>query len=405
MQPPFSPYKRCSPRASCRPPGSDLSADCAIRIQLSRIASSIGGGKGGGGAPGHPPRPRRGSEDGGPPAGALGPAGCPTCPLLVSALPAGAKPRSDRAARAGRRTGRERNDAKPPTESGARTRPRTHRERAARGLPTPVDRARRARCASARPLVVRALPAGAGARSKRAARAGRRTGRTLVVSAPPDGAGGARERHARSDRHEEKRKSRRRTQRANAPARLRRREPPVVYARAARVARASSVAPCAAPSLRSKRRPQKRCETRTTTGDREQEKITTVARTPLLDCGGESHQRCTRAPRARPTARPTRRCWASERESGARGATDGTNETTPNPQRRAAHERGGGLSDGAWRSDSQRTGRPTARVAFGLRLRTRSWCAPYPPARGLGARERLARGDGRDSETTRAVVG
>ena len=270
-------------------------------------------------------------------------------------------------------------------------RPRTHWEHVAHGLPAPADRARRARCASARPLVVRALPAGAGARSKRAARAGRRTGRTLVVSAPPDGAGGARERHARSDRHEEKRKSRRRTKRANAPARLRRREPPVVYARAARVARASSVAPCAAPSLRSKRRPQNRCETRTTTGDREQEKITTVARTPLLDCGGESHQRCTRAPRARPTARPTRRCWASERESGARGATDGTNETTPNPQRRATHERGGGLSDGAWRSDSQRTGRPTARVAFGVRLPAHPLVGRALPA-GAGTRsERAAR--------------
>ena len=137
---------------------------------------------------------------------------------------------------------------------------------------------------------------GLGARERRARR---RTGPTLVVSAPPAGAGGARvEWHARSDRHEEKRKRRRPTQRANAPARLRRREPPVVYARAARVARASSVAPCAAPSLRSKRRPQKRRETRTTTGDREQEKIITVARTPLLDCGGESHPWCTRAPRA-----------------------------------------------------------------------------------------------------------
>ena len=170
-----------------------------------------------------------------------------------------------------------------------------------RGFPArrPADRTRRARRDSARPLVVRALPAGAGPRSERAARARRRTGRTPVVSAPPAGAGGARvEWHARSDRHEEKRKRRRPTQRANAPARLRRREPPVVYARAARVARASSVAPCAAPSLRSKRRPQKRRETRTTTGDREQEKIITVARTPLLDCGGESHPWCTRAPRA-----------------------------------------------------------------------------------------------------------
>jgi hypothetical protein len=177
--------------------------------------------------------------------------------------------------------------------------PRGQKTKKKIGLPAPVDRARRARRASARPLVVRVLPAGAGPRSERAARARRRTGRTLVVSAPPAGAGGARvEWHARSDRHEEKRKRRRPTQRANAPARLRRREPPVVYARAARVARASSVAPCAAPSLRSKRRPQKRRETRTTTGDREQEKIITVARTPLLDCGGESHPWCTRAPRA-----------------------------------------------------------------------------------------------------------
>ena len=105
---------------------------------------------------------------------------------------------------------------------------------------------------------------------------------------------------ARAERQtrREEGKRRRPTQRANAPARLRRREPPVVYAHAARVARASSVAPCAAPSLRSKRRPQKRRKTRTTTGDREQEKIITVARTPLLDCGGESHPWCTRAPRA-----------------------------------------------------------------------------------------------------------
>ena len=192
---------------------------------------------------------------------------------------------------------------------------------------------------------------------------------------------------------------------ANTPARLRRREPPVVYARAARVARASSVAPCAAPSLRSKRRPQKRCETRTTTGDREQEKITTVARTPLHDCGGESHQRCTRAPRARPTARPTRRCWASERESGARGATDGTNETTPNPQRRAAHERGGGLSDGAWRSDSQRTGRPTARVAFGVRLPAHPLVGRALPA-GAGTRsERAARAGRRTGQRNDARGG
>ena len=74
---------------------------------------------------------------------------------------------------------------------------------------------------------------------------------------------------------------------ANTPARLRRREPPVVYARAARVTRASSVAPCAAPSLRSKRRPQKRRETRTTTGDREQEKIITVTNLNLNSCGPE----------------------------------------------------------------------------------------------------------------------
>ena len=95
-------------------------------------------------------------------------------------------------------------------------------------------------------------------------------------------------------------------------------------------------------------------------------------------------------------ARPTRRRGAFERESGARGATDGTNETTPNPQRRAALERGRGLTESARRADYPR--RPTARVALGVRPRARSWCAPHPPARGLGlrARERRARGDGRD---------
>ena len=72
---------------------------------------------------------------------------------------------------------------------------------------------------------------------------------------------------------------------------------------------------------------------------------------------------------------------ASERGSGARGAMDGTIETTPNPQRRAARERGRGLIDNARRADSPR--RPTARVALGVRPRARSWCAPYPPARGL----------------------
>ena len=52
------------------------------------------------------------------------------------------------------------------------------------GGPAPADRARRARRASARPLVVRALPAGAGPRSERAARAGRRTGRTKRRQTP-----------------------------------------------------------------------------------------------------------------------------------------------------------------------------------------------------------------------------
>ena len=57
-------------------------------------------------------------------------------------------------------------------------------------------------------------------------------------------------------------------------------------------------------------------------------------------------------------------------------------------------ERGRGLTENARHADSLR--RLTARVALGVRPRARSWCAPYPPARGLGARERRARGDGRD---------
>ena len=107
-----------------------------------------------------------------------------------------------------------------------------------------------------------------------------------------------------------------------------------------------------------------------------------------------SRSACVRLP-AR-GAPPTRRRGASERGSGARGATDGTNETTPNPQRRAPRERGRGLTVGARHADSQHASRPTACAALGVRLRARSWCAPYPPARGLGARERRARGDGRD---------
>ena len=77
---------------------------------------------------------------------------------------------------------------------GERGRGLTENARRADSLrPAPADRARRARRrASARPLVVRALPAGAGPRSERAARARRRTGRTPVASAPHAGAGGAR---------------------------------------------------------------------------------------------------------------------------------------------------------------------------------------------------------------------
>jgi hypothetical protein len=78
----------------------------------------------------------------------------------------------------------DRNDANPPTKSGVRTRPQPHREVSARGLPAPADSARHARRASAHPLVVCALPAGAGPRSERAARGGRRTGRTTRRQPP-----------------------------------------------------------------------------------------------------------------------------------------------------------------------------------------------------------------------------
>jgi hypothetical protein len=189
----------------------------------------------------------------------------------------------------------------------------------ARGLLVPIDSARRARRASAHPLVVCALPAGTGPRSERAARAGRRTGRTKRRQTPN--------------------KERRANSAANSP-------------------RVRGV-----PNLRAGR-------------------------------PHASRSACVRAP-AR-GARPTRRRGASERGSCGRRATDGTNETMPNPQRRAPSERGRGLTVGARRADSQHAGRPTARAALGVRLRARSWCAPYPPARGLGARERRARGDGRD---------
>ena len=105
--------------------------------------------------------------------------------------------------------------------------------------------------------------------------------------------------------------------------------------------------------------------------------------------------------------RPRARSWCAPypparglgaRERRARGeAMDGTNETTPPPQRRTARERGRGLAENARRADSPR--RSTARVALGVRPRALSWCAPYPPARGLGARERRARGDERDERS------
>ena len=91
-------------------------------------------------------------------------------------------------------------------------------------------------------------------------------------------------------------------------------------------------------------------------------------------------------------ARPTRRRGASEQGSGARGATDGTNETIPNPQRRPARERGRGPTESARRADSP--GRLTARVALSVRPRAPSWCAPYRLAQDCKARERRAGGDG-----------
>ena len=103
---------------------------------------------------------------------------------------------------------------------------------------------------------------------------------------------------------------------------------------------------------------------------------------------------CVRAP-AR-GASPNRRRVASEGGNGARGTTDRANETTPNPQPGASRERGRGLTEGSRCEGSQHVGQPTEHVALGVILRARSWCAPYPPARGLGARERRARGDGRD---------
>ena len=129
------------------------------------------------------------------------------------------------------------------------------------------------------------------------------------------------------------------------------------------------------------------------------------ARTANRDKGKRT-SRSTPARRVRHTARRVRRALArsdrspprAERESGARGATDGTNETMPNPQQRAARERGRGISESARRVDSPR-------VALGVRPRVRSWC-PHPPpapARGCagGARERRARSDGRDERRSK----
>ena len=149
----------------------------------------------------------------------------------------------------------ERNETKTQTKSGAQTRPRAYRQRAARGLPAQVDQALRARRASARLLMVRPLPAGAGPRSERAAHGGRRTGRTKRRQTPNE----------------------------------------------------------------------ERCANAAATSPRG-----LGARTPRSGRPRASRSACVRA--SARGVRSTRRRGASERKSGARGATDGTNETTPNPQ-------------------------------------------------------------------------
>ena len=73
-----------------------------------------------------------------------------------------------------------------------------------------------------------------------------------------------------------------------------------MYARRARHARVALRTPRAAPSLRTERRPNRRREKRTKTGDgtrEEEEERTTAARHVPAERGGENHPRCTRTAR------------------------------------------------------------------------------------------------------------
>ena len=136
--------------------------------------------------------------------------------------------------------------------------------------------------------------------------------------------------------------------RANAPARLRRRKPPAIYARSARRARVVRRSARAAPSLHTKRRSKRRHETRTTTDDEEEEQKTTTARDVRLSCGGdEPPMRFTRAAPARvrelPSRSPRRRSEAAGRVSAEplvrlqMGRTTSTNEFG-GPARRVSGE-------------------------------------------------------------------
>ena len=208
----------------------------------------------------------------------------------------------------------ERNETKTQTKSGAQTRPRAYRQRAARGLPAQVDQALRARRASARLLMVRPLPAGAGPRSERAAHGGRRTGRTKRRQTPNE--------------------ERRVNAAADSP-----RARGALTPRAGRTHVSHALPAGAGPRSERAARAGRRTErTKRRQPPNEEQRLNATADPPrargspnlLAGRPHASRSAWVRAPAH--GASPSRRRGASERGSSARGGTDGTNETTPNPQ-------------------------------------------------------------------------
>ena len=122
-----------------------------------------------------------------------------------------------------------------------------------------------------------------------------------------------------------------------------------MYARRARRARVARRPPRAVPSLSTERRPKRRRETRTTTGDgtrKEDEKERPPRRAMFrLSCGGKNHPRCTRAacvartsPAAPRAPRPRSARSGDRREDARRGRRSATGREEDEERTTAARD-------------------------------------------------------------------